>query len=84
MKYTERSGHNFGNLIMNITIFGANSPIGKYLIEFFINDNHKVTAFIDKPGSIKLPSKKLNIIVGHAYDPLLVDKAICRYRNKRI
>lgn len=76
MKYTERSGHNFGNIIMNITIFGANSPIGKYLIEFFINDNHKVTAFIDKPGSIKLPSKKLNIIVGHAYDPLLVDKAI--------
>ncbi|MDO5009675.1 MAG: NAD(P)H-binding protein [Intestinibacter bartlettii] len=61
---------------MNITIFGANSSIGKYLIDLFINDNHKVTAFIDKPGSIKLPSKNLEIIVGHTYDKFLVNKAI--------
>ncbi len=61
---------------MNITIFGANSSIGKYLIDFFINDNHKITAFIDKPGSIKLPPKNIEIIVGHTYDHLLVKKAI--------
>lgn len=61
---------------MNITIFGANSAIGKYLIDFFVNDNHCVTAFIDKPGSIKLPPKNINLIVGHAYDNLLVKDAI--------
>ena len=61
---------------MNITIFGANSSIGKYLIDLFVNDNHNVTAFIDKPGSIKLPPKNINLIVGHAYDHLLVGDAI--------
>ena len=61
---------------MNITIFGANSSIGKYLIDLFINNNHKVTAFINKPGSIKLPSRNLKIIVGHNYDHLLVREAI--------
>lgn len=66
----------FWQFKMNITIFGANSSIGKYLIDFFINDNHNVTAFIDKPGSIKLPSKNLDIIVGHTYDNFLVNKAI--------
>ena len=61
---------------MNITIFGANSSIGKYLIDLFINNNHEVTAFINKPGSIKLPSHNLKIIVGHNYDHLLVREAI--------
>ena len=61
---------------MNITIFGANSSIGKYLIDLFVNDNHNVTAFIDKPGSIKLPPKNINLIVGHAYDHRLVGDAI--------
>lgn len=61
---------------MNITIFGANSSIGKYLIDLFVNDNHNVTAFIDKPGSIKLPPKNINLIVGHTYDHLLVRDAI--------
>ena len=61
---------------MNITIFGANSSIGKYLIDLFVNDNHNVTAFIDNPGSIKLPPKNINLIVGHAYDHLLVGDAI--------
>lgn len=61
---------------MNVTIFGANSSIGKYLIDLFVNDNHNVTAFIDKPGSIKLPPKNINLIVGHTYDRLLVGDAI--------
>ena len=47
----------FWQFNMNITIFGANSSIGKYLIDLFVNDNHNVTAFIDKPGSIKFHQK---------------------------
>ncbi|MDY2737021.1 NAD(P)H-binding protein, partial [Intestinibacter sp.] len=61
---------------MNVTIFGANSSIGKHLINLFIKGDHKVIAFINKPGSIKLPPSNLKIIVGHAYDHALVRSAI--------
>jgi len=61
---------------MNVTIFGANSSIGKHLINLFIKGGHKVIAFVNKPGSIKLPPSNLKIIVGHAYDHALVRIAI--------
>lgn len=61
---------------MNVTIFGANSTVGKYLADLFIENNHSVTAFVNKPGSIKLPDSSLKIIVGHNYDKMLVRNAI--------
>ncbi|MGN1033166.1 MAG: NAD(P)-dependent oxidoreductase [Intestinibacter sp.] len=61
---------------MNVTIFGANGSIGKHLINFFVKEDHKVIAFVDKPGSIKIPPSNLKIIVGHAYDHALVRNAI--------
>lgn len=61
---------------MNVTIFGANSSIGKHLIDIFIKNDHKVTAFVNKPGSIKVPPSNLKIIVGHIYDNKIVKNAI--------
>lgn len=61
---------------MNITVFGAESYIGRYLINIFSINHHNVIAFVNKPGEIRLPPKNVKIMVGHNYDNGLVKNAI--------
>lgn len=61
---------------MNVTIFGAESYIGRYLMNLFAINNHSVIAFVNKPGQIRLPPTNVRIMVGHNNDNSLVKNAI--------
>ncbi|WP_273130193.1 NAD(P)-dependent oxidoreductase [Bacillus weihaiensis] len=50
---------------MNILILGATGRVGRHIVNYAINDNHKVTVLVRTPDKIKLQSKNLTIIHGN-------------------
>lgn len=51
---------------MKIIVFGANGRTGQKVIEQAISKGMEVTAFVRNPGTIKVQSENLHIVVGQA------------------
>lgn len=60
----------------SIIIFGASGRVGQKLVEYGIENKHKVTAFVRDMSKIKITSPNLEVISGDVFDSEGVIKAI--------
>jgi putative NADH-flavin reductase len=63
-------------IVMNITVFGANGPTGRQVVRQALAINHHVTAVTRKPDEYSQKSPDLNVVAADVTDPNAVERAL--------
>jgi putative NADH-flavin reductase len=61
---------------MKIALFGGTGRVGNSFLKLALNDDHFVKVLVRDPSKIEHLNKKIEIIVGNARDPHLINKTI--------
>lgn len=61
---------------MKITVFGANGPTGRLLIQLALDEDHEVVAFTRHPDGFAIEHPRLEVAAGDVHDPAAVASAI--------
>ena len=61
---------------MKLTIFGATSYSGRFLVEKALAAGHEVTAFVRDPSKLEVTNERLKVVAGDALNAAQVEKAI--------
>lgn len=61
---------------MNVLIFGASGGIGKWAVEYALQDGHHVTAYVRHPEKVQITSDHLTLIQGQITDKEKITKAL--------
>lgn len=63
---------------MKLAIFGATGKTGIEIVKQALDQGHAVTAFVRDPSRLAIEDERLTILVGDAFDPASVAKALQR------
>lgn len=61
---------------MNVLIFGASGGIGKWAVEYALQDGHHLTAYVRHPEKVQITSDHLTLIQGQITDKEKITKAL--------
>ena len=66
---------------MNVLILGASGGIGKWAVQYALQDGHHVTAYVRHPEKVQITSDHLTLIQGQITDKEKITKA---YQDKTL
>jgi putative NADH-flavin reductase len=61
---------------MKLTIFGATSATGKFLVQKSLQQGHNVTAFVRAESKLGIRHERLKVVCGDALNPVEVENAV--------
>lgn len=61
---------------MNVLIFGASGGIGKWAVQYALQDGHHVTAYVRHPEKVQISSEQLTLIQGQITDKERITEAL--------
>jgi uncharacterized protein YbjT (DUF2867 family) len=68
---------------MTVVIFGATGRTGTRAVEYALNDQHEVVAFVRNKDKLALRHDNLVIVEGDIYDAQAVERALRRGYRRR-